>query len=108
MSKNIAPRITKRPALKQDDNGNKLLIECEIEASPKPEIKWFKENVELKNTDKCKAKVTANKDLHAINLEINNLTSDDSGVYKVVAKNSLGEVSASITLNFAAETAQKE
>lgn len=103
MSADTAPRITGKPSLKQEDNGNKLIINCEIEASPKPEIKWFKENTQLVDSSRIKSKISNGKTNKSfvLELEIDNLTSDDSGMYKVNAKNRLGEVSASIALNFA-------
>ncbi|CAF0846330.1 unnamed protein product [Brachionus calyciflorus] len=103
-----APRITVKPSLKQLDNGNKLEFNCEIEANPKPDIKWFKENVQINETERIKSRIESKgNNLYNIYLEIDNLTSDDSGQFKVTAKNRLGEVSAAIALNFAAETAQK-
>ena len=107
MSDETAPRITIKPSLKQEDNGNKLIIHCEIQASPKPDIKWFKENFPLSDSDHVQAKVLQSGNKYAIYLTIDSITSDDSGQYKVVAKNRLGEVSAAIAINFAAETAQK-
>ncbi len=35
-----APRFTEKPAIKQTAEGN-LLMECQLEASPQPTIKWF-------------------------------------------------------------------
>lgn len=102
MGEDTAPRITVKPSLEQQDNGNKLLFSCEIEASPKPEIKWFKENFLIVESDRIKSRIEAKDDkAYKLYLEIDNLTSDDSGQYKVTAKNRLGEVSASIALNFA-------
>ena len=102
MGEETAPRITVKPVLKQEDNGNKLLIFCEIEAFPKPDIKWFKENFQINDSDRIKAKITENFGrYYEIHLEIDNVTSDDSGQYKVSAKNRLGEVSACIAINFA-------
>ena len=107
MSEDTAPRITAKPSLKQEDNGNKLLIQCEVEASPKPEIRWFKENVQLTDSDRIKSRIEAkNNKLCTLYLEIDNLTSDDSGQYKINAKNRLGEVSAAIALNFAGKNKQ--
>jgi hypothetical protein len=106
MADETAPRITIKPSLKQEDNGNKLIIHCEIQASPKPDIKWFKENFHILESDHIQSKVVQNGNNYGIYLTIDSITSDDSGQYKVVAKNRLGEVSASIAINFAAETAQ--
>lgn len=102
MVEDTAPRITTKPTLKQEDNGNRLVFHCEIEATPKPEIKWFKESVLLSESDRVKIRVEAKSDkVYALYLDIDNVTSDDSGQYKVNAKNRLGEVSAAIALNFA-------
>lgn len=102
MVEDTAPRITAKPSLKQEDNGNKLIFHCEVEAYPKPEIKWFKENVQLAESDRIKIRVEPKGDkVFALYLDIDNLTSDDSGQYKINAKNRLGEVSAAIALNFA-------
>jgi hypothetical protein len=102
MGEDTAPRITVKPVLKQEDNGNKLIIYCEIEAFPKPDIKWFKENFQINDSDRIKAKVYESCGrFYELNLEIDNVTSDDSGQYKITAKNRLGEMSASIAINFA-------
>lgn len=102
MVEDTAPRITVKPSLTQEDNGNKLIFHCEVEASPKPEVKWFKESVLLAASDRIKIRMEPKSDkLYALYLDIDNLTSDDSGQYKINAKNRLGEVSASIALNFA-------
>lgn len=107
MADETAPRITIKPNLKQEDNGNRLVIHCEVEASPNPDIKWYKENAHLNDSSRLRAKMTQTGTKYALMLEIDGITSDDSGSYKVVAKNRLGEVSAAIALNFAAETAQQ-
>lgn len=102
MVEDTAPRITAKPSLTQEDNGNKLVFHCEIEAFPAPEIKWFKENVLLGESDRIKIRTEAKGEkVFALYLDIDNLTSDDSGQYKINAKNRLGEVSAAIALNFA-------
>ena len=107
MGEDTAPRITVKPSLQQLDNGNKLLFQCEIEASPKPEIKWYKESNLISDSNRMKSKIEEkNSKTFVLKLEIDNLTSDDSGQYKVVAKNFLGEVSASIALNFAGKNLQ--
>ena len=102
MGEDAAPRITIKPNLKQEDNGNKLVFHCQIEASPQPDIKWLKESAQIASSERINFKIdTVDGRLFNLYLELDNVTSDDSGQYKVVAKNRLGEVSASIALNFA-------
>lgn len=103
-----APRITVKPSLQQLDNGNKLEFHCQIEASPKPEIKWSKENAQIAESARVKSRVEPKgNNLYDLYLVIDNLTSDDSGQFKVSAKNRLGEVSAAIALNFAGNNNKK-
>jgi hypothetical protein len=108
----VVPRMTVKPYLKQEDNGNKMLIQCQVEAWPRPEVKWFKENIRLLDSDRIKSSVieasslstTKKNDLNkifTICLEIDNLTSDDGGQYIVKAENYMGKVSAYIFINFA-------
>ena len=102
MGEDTAPRITVKPNLKQEDNGNKLVFHCQVEASPQPEFKWYKENVLLQPSERINFRISSvDGRNYQLYLEIDNVTSDDSGQYKVTAKNRLGEVSASIALNFA-------
>lgn len=81
MSQEIAPNITVKPRLRQVDNGNRLLIECEIEASPKPEIKWFKWNFHLNETERVQLNMTeVGINRYAVTLALDGITSDDSGI----------------------------
>ncbi|KAK3585391.1 hypothetical protein CHS0354_020102 [Potamilus streckersoni] len=96
-----APRFTQKPSLKQEDNGKKLVFQCTLEASPQPEINWFRGTTPLTESDRVKMKVEpAGGNQYNVLMDINGVTQADAGSYKVVAKNKLGEVSASINLNF--------
>ncbi|KAL4225620.1 hypothetical protein ACF0H5_016306 [Mactra antiquata] len=97
----IAPRFTQKPSLKQEDNGNKLVFSCALEASPKPEINWFRGTTPLTESDRIKMRVeNAGGNTYNVLMDITGVTKGDGGSYKVVAKNNLGEMSASINLNF--------
>ena len=97
----IAPRFTQKPSLKQEDNGNKLVFQCALEASPKPDISWFRGQTPLSQSDRIKMRVdAAGGNTYNVLMDITGVTPADGGSYKVVAKNKLGEVSASINLNF--------
>ncbi len=97
----VAPSITKKPTLTQENNGNTLIIRCEIEAFPKPEIVWFKGNFALSASDKIINEIDYVDNIYHVCLKISDITSDDSGIYKLTAKNSLGDISALISVNFA-------
>ncbi|XP_055900297.1 twitchin-like isoform X6 [Biomphalaria glabrata] len=105
----VAPRFTQKPALRQEDNGQKLVFHCVLEASPKPDIAWFMGTTPLKETDRTRMRTeSAGGAAFNVILEIVGVTQSDAGTYKVVAKNRLGEVSASINLNFSAAGGQKQ
>lgn len=98
-SRDKAPHITLKPSLKQDSTGKNLTIQCQIQASPKPEVNWLRENKPISNTNKTKMRIESNRgDYHTLYLDIFDLNVEDSGQYKVIAKNTLGEVSAVISL----------
>lgn len=37
----LAPTFSKKPSIKQEDDGKRLLFECIIQADPKPTIVWI-------------------------------------------------------------------
>lgn len=97
----FAPSFTQKPQLRQEDDGNKLIFECQLVGSPKPEISWFRGETELREDDRTNFKmqsVGTNKFL--VVLELDDVIESDAGLYKVKAKNKMGEVAASINLNF--------
>ena len=97
----VAPRFTQKPALRQEDNGQRLVFHCVLEAAPIPEISWFKGTLPIQNTDRTQMRVEkAAGSAYNVILEIKGVAQSDAATYKVVAKNRLGEVSASINLNF--------
>ncbi|XP_059156398.1 twitchin-like isoform X4 [Physella acuta] len=99
----VAPRFTQKPALRQEDNGQKLVFHCVLEASPKPDIAWFMGTTPLQNSERTRMRTeSAGGSAFNVILEILGVAQSDAGTYKVVAKNRLGEVSASINLNFSA------
>lgn len=70
-------------------------------SSPKPDIAWFRGETELSEDDRTNFKmqsVGTNKFL--VVLELDDVIETDAGLYKVKAKNKMGEVAASINLNF--------
>ncbi|XP_011700586.1 PREDICTED: muscle M-line assembly protein unc-89-like isoform X1 [Wasmannia auropunctata] len=97
----FAPSFTQKPQLRQEDDGNRLIFECQLVSSPKPDIAWFRGETELSEDDRTNFKVQSvgtNKFL--VVLELDDVIETDAGLYKVKAKNKMGEVAASINLNF--------
>ena len=98
MGDNCAPRFTSKPALRQD--GANIVFNCELEANPEPTVAWFRGAEKLLDNDRIKTSVTkkdGNK--FSLDLVVKNVSPDDSGSYKVEAKNALGQMSANINLN---------
>lgn len=97
----FAPSFTQKPQLRQEDDGNRLIFECQLVSSPKPDIAWFRGETELSQDDRTNFKMQSigtNKFL--VVLELDDVIETDAGLYKVKAKNKMGEVAASINLNF--------
>lgn len=97
----IAPNFTQKPTIKPDQDGKRLCFECKIKADPEPQITWSRDNTEIAN--KGRYLIYCDKlpdNMFMACLEIDDVTMDDAGKYKVQAKNNLGESNASITLNF--------
>lgn len=60
MSKNyrqidgIAPTFAKKPAIRQEDDGKRLLFECRITADPTPKVSWFHDGNVVNNSPRHK------------------------------------------------------
>jgi hypothetical protein len=104
VAEDFAPSFTQKPQLRQEDEGNRLIFECQLLASPKPEINWFRGETQLAEDNRTNMKIQSvgtNKFL--VVLELDDVIESDAGLYKVKAKNKMGEVAASINLNFSRE-----
>lgn len=100
-SEDFAPSFLKKPQLRQEDDGNRLIFECTLLSSPKPEIEWFRSDVKLVEDARTKFKIQPIGDnKFTVILDLDDVIETDAGLYKVKAKNNLGEVAASINLNF--------
>ncbi|XP_072021853.1 twitchin-like isoform X7 [Amphiura filiformis] len=97
----IAPNFTMKPKMKQSDDGGKLNIETELCADPEPEIKWYIGDKVLKDGGRLKIKQRRDGEFFFLALEITDVSEDDGGEYKIIAKNKLGSATNTIKLNFA-------
>uniref|UniRef100_A0A8D8XRW6 Titin n=1 Tax=Cacopsylla melanoneura TaxID=428564 RepID=A0A8D8XRW6_9HEMI len=101
IAEDFAPSFTQKPQLRQEDEGNRLIFECQLLSNPKPDIVWFRGDTQLAEDTRTVMKTTpigSNK--YTVALELDDVIETDAGLYKVKAKNKMGEVAASINLNF--------
>lgn len=76
-----------------------ILLEGRCVADPVPSFVWTLDGKSIPVGAKYRQGILSEGTTHTIFLEILQLTPKDSGVYKVTAKNSKGDGSASIQLN---------
>lgn len=50
----LAPTFLKKPAIRQEDDGKRLLFECLIKADPVPSVKWAHNDSAVKDNDRHK------------------------------------------------------
>lgn len=104
VAEDFAPSFTQKPQLRQEDDGNRLIFECRLLGCPKPEITWFRGETQLSEDHRTVMKIQAvATNTYAVVLELEDVVEEDAGLYKVKAKNKMGEVAASINLNFSRE-----
>lgn len=94
------PTFTEKPVIRQSDDGTKIIFECRLIADPKPSIEWYLKGSRVKESSRHKFRLDQDKHTYLAALEISNVSAADSGEYKLVAKNSHGDGSATIGLNF--------
>lgn len=98
----VAPTILRKPRIKEEDDGNRLLFQCQLISRPRPTVKWYKENRQITDYDQRISmrlkEFSPNR--YLATLDINDVVGIDAGVYKIHCINKQGDVSASINLNF--------
>lgn len=94
-----SPRFPKKPTIRQD--GDILIMECQLEAHPVPDIAWYQGEKSVVGSNRIKmSRKATSKDTYILTLEISNPTRDDGGNYRCNAFNMYGESNANIALNF--------
>jgi len=87
---NVAPSFVKKPQLRQEDDGNRLIFECKLAGSPKPEVVWFREDVTIVEDNRTRISVNEDgRNQYSVILELNDVVETDAGLYKVKAKTSM-------------------
>lgn len=64
-------------------------FQCVLKGTPTPTVKWFRNNIEIIANDRIR--FCHNNDDGVVKLILNNVSSDDKGVYTVKASNSCGD-----------------
>ena len=101
----LAPTFTKKPSIREEDDGNRLVFECQLNANPRPDIQWFCGNTLVQEDHRVLSRIKEfEPNKYLVVLEVNDVIESDAGTYKVVAKNKRGTVHASINLNFNPKT----
>jgi Immunoglobulin I-set domain len=59
----LAPTFLKKPAIRQEDDGKRLLFECVIKADPVPAVKWQHNASPVNDNDRHKV-----RPVHAVEL----------------------------------------
>ncbi|EPB67395.1 hypothetical protein ANCCEY_13515 [Ancylostoma ceylanicum] len=62
MPEGKAPHFPQQPVARQNDDGS-LELECFLDASPQPDIKWFYDNWESSNRSCYRFKLEGNKEI---------------------------------------------
>jgi len=86
----LAPDIEETPTDLATVNGQSIELTCKVFGSPKPEVKWIRDGLELTGGRYTVADIG--------NLHIRDVTFTDAGVYSCHAQNNLGVANASGTL----------
>ncbi|XP_054168063.1 obscurin-like [Oppia nitens] len=85
---NVSPKFKKQMKEQSVMTDECLNIEVEVEANPMPDIKWFKDGQQIRETKNIKI---LNEKLNVYNLVIERVRIEDSGSYSCVASNELGQ-----------------
>ena len=101
LGENKAPKFVRKPQLRQEDDGNRLIFECELSGHPQPDVSWFRSDEKIVEDGRTVFKTTETQvGTYMVVLELDDVIESDAGLYKIRAKNTHGDVAASINLNF--------
>lgn len=98
MPEGKAPHFPQQPVARQNDDGS-LELECFLEASPQPEIKWFYDTTQLSQGGRFSFRLD-NKggDNYSAVLQIKELADSDAGAYRCAIVNPYGKGNANFNL----------
>ena len=97
MAAGSPPNFVSKPSVRQDQR--KIYIECKLSSDPAPTISWLFNNKPIAMGGRLNASTVKQGNLYLIALEMKELTLQDKGEYKCIAKNPRGEAVATLMLN---------
>ncbi|XP_022091183.1 twitchin-like isoform X3 [Acanthaster planci] len=103
MVKESGPTFVQKPILDQSDDGRVLKFSCRIAGEPRPSFKWFLNDRELRDGGRYFMTTKPEAQGYLVALEIEDVSGEDAGNYKIVAENKSGSTSATINLKFGEE-----
>jgi titin len=99
--------VLKKPTIKYDQRfekiydviaGQNMSITCEVSGSPKPEVKWSKDKLEIvPGSGEVSRAFIDNGELYC-SISIKKIKRNEGGVFGVVAENEVGKADASFTV----------
>ena len=95
----VAPRFPNKPTIRQE--GDNLVMECQLEAHPMPEITWYRADKRVEENSRIRYECkNVGKHKMLLTLTITNPSMADGGLYRCNAFNPFGDSNANIDLNF--------
>lgn len=94
----IPPTFAARPRTAIVDEGATVELECRLVAVPEPEISWSFNDKALEETDRITWKKISDVHMYHHVVRISEVTKEDTGTYKIFAKNREGVAETFISL----------
>lgn len=86
--KEYAPKFVRDLSDRKTTAGKSVTLECEVDAVPKADVKWFKDGIALRVTPNVYTEYNAENG--NARLVIHEATQADAGAYRCVASNTIG------------------
>lgn len=93
-----APSFTTQPLIRQLPGGG-VAFEVSLVAHPDPSIEWYKGPEAISNGGRYSVVTQTDGTNYVVVMEMSDVTQEDGGLYKVTARNSAGDASASFNLS---------
>jgi hypothetical protein len=100
--RDIPATIIRKPRIREENDGNRLLFECLLLGLPRPLIEWYKGDRKITLLDgRFQTKLQeVSPNRYVATLDLVDVVGEDKGQYRICATNKEGQVSAAINLTF--------